>query len=103
MAIKDLCVCVFWFSDQDGIPEWWGVEDCNKGAPTHITTLDSGQPIPRLQVPDDYSLSSLTKQHANNERQMTCIQQTTSEGQTSGEPMNEQMVLSVTSIVKQDT
>ena len=39
-------VVVFWYPEQDNMPELWRGEGC----PTRITTLDSGKPSPRLRV-----------------------------------------------------
>ena len=52
-----MCVCVLLSPDQYGMPKLWGGEDCKKDVPTRIPTSDSVQPIPRLRVPDAYSLS----------------------------------------------
>ena len=76
-------------------PGWhaklWGGEDWNKGVPTQIPTSYSGQPSPRLRVPGSHYLCpTITKQHANDKRQIIQIQQTTIIIQTSRAPMNEQ-------------
>ena len=56
-ASISVCVCVFWSKDQDRMPELWGGEDWNSSAPTWFPTLGSGQPIPRLWVPNAHYLS----------------------------------------------
>ena len=55
------CSVMFWYPYLEGMPEIYCGEDCNISSQNLVTTLDRGQPIPRLLVPNAPSLS-LTRQ-----------------------------------------